>query len=90
MATYVGNSLLRSRRTIIRADYSPARHNALSQIAFDAGQKAVLTSCVLVNQSVLSRKRKSVGGDKAAKRKEEAMINVSRSPSFRRMDERSG
>lgn len=46
----------------------------LVQIAFDAGQKAVLTSCVLVNQSVLSRKRKKNGG---AKNREDAMINVS-------------
>ncbi|KAK4701309.1 hypothetical protein P7C70_g4930, partial [Phenoliferia sp. Uapishka_3] len=45
-------------------------------IAFDSGQKAVLTSCVLVNQSVLSKKRKKVGGDKA-KNREDAMINVS-------------
>ena len=30
----------------------------MSQIAFDAGQKAVLTSCVLINQAALSRKRK--------------------------------
>jgi hypothetical protein len=53
------------------------------QIAFDAGQKAVLTSCVLVNQSVLSRKRKKVGGDKA-KHREEAMINVSFAFGFER------
>lgn len=46
-----------------------------SQIAFDAGQKAVLTSCVLVNQAVLSRKRKKAGGDKV-KIRPDAMINV--------------
>ncbi|KAM0745900.1 hypothetical protein T439DRAFT_384525 [Meredithblackwellia eburnea MCA 4105] len=54
-------------------------------IAFDAGQKAVLTSCVLVNQSVLSRKRKKAGssGDKA-KYREEAMINCCFSFTIRR------
>ncbi|BGP54146.1 Transcription factor [Rhodotorula sphaerocarpa] len=31
-------------------------------IAFDVGQKAVLTSCVLINQSILSRKRKKAAG----------------------------
>lgn len=49
---------------------------SIRQIAFDAGQKAVLTSCVLVNQSVLSKKRKKPGQDKQ-KRLESAMINVS-------------
>lgn len=53
-------------------------------IAFDAGQKAVLTSCVLVNQTALSRKRKKsgAGGDRdrekeKARHREEAQINVS-------------
>lgn len=52
-------------------------------MAFDAGQKAVLTSCVLVNQTALSRKRKKAGGDREkekAKHREDAMINVSRFP----------
>ncbi|KAL8292011.1 hypothetical protein RQP46_001477 [Phenoliferia psychrophenolica] len=52
-------------------------------IAFDSGQKAVLTSCVLVNQQVLSRKRKKVGGDKA-KHREDAMINCCFSFTIRR------
>lgn len=46
-----------------------------SQIAFDASQKAVLTSCVLINQSVLSRKRKKAGANKA-KVLEDAMVNA--------------
>ncbi|KAM0789461.1 hypothetical protein ACM66B_000283 [Microbotryomycetes sp. NB124-2] len=38
-------------------------------IAFDAGQKAVLTSCVLINQSVLSKKRKKMAAAIAAANK---------------------
>lgn len=50
------------------------------QIAFDAGQKAVLTSCVLINQSALSRKVKRSGNKgerEKAKQREDCMINVS-------------
>lgn len=48
------------------------------QIAFDAGQKAVLTSCVLINQAALSRKRKKHGKEKDKNKiREEAKINVS-------------
>ncbi|KAK4054245.1 Transcription factor [Microbotryomycetes sp. JL201] len=38
-------------------------------IAFDAGQKAVLTSCVLINQSVLSKKRKKLAAAMASANK---------------------
>lgn len=57
----------------------------LPQIAFDAGQKAVLTSCVLVNQSVLSKKRKKApGSTDKHKRLEAAMINCCFSFTIRR------
>ncbi|BGP30704.1 Transcription factor [Rhodotorula toruloides] len=52
-------------------------------IAFDASQKAVLTSCVLINQSVLSRKRKKAGANKA-KVLEDAMVNACFSFTIRR------
>lgn len=45
------------------------------KIAFDVGQKAVLTSCVLINQSILSRKRKKAGADKR-KVPDDAMVNA--------------
>ncbi|KAI5479341.1 Zn(2)-C6 fungal-type transcription factor [Pseudohyphozyma bogoriensis] len=51
-------------------------------IAFDAGQKAVLTSCVLFNQTILSKKRKR-NADKN-KYKEEATINCCFSFTIRR------
>lgn len=51
-------------------------------IAFDVGQKAVLTSCVLVNQSVLSKKRKRQGNRQ--KNREDAMINCCFSFTIRR------
>ena len=46
-----------------------------AQIAFDSGQKAVLTSCVLINQSILSRKRRKAGADKG-RIAEEAMVSA--------------
>ncbi|GAA6003129.1 gluconeogenesis transcription factor RDS2 [Rhodotorula paludigena] len=52
-------------------------------IAFDVGQKAVLTSCVLINQSILSRKRKKAGADKG-KVSEDAMVNACFSFTIRR------
>lgn len=63
----------------------------LAQIAFDVGQKAVLTSCVLINQSILQRTRrkreragssktKSGGGTIA----EEALVNACFSFTIRR------
>ncbi|GAA6052425.1 hypothetical protein JCM3770_000235 [Rhodotorula araucariae] len=52
-------------------------------IAFDSGQKAVLTSCVLINQSVLSRKRRKAGADKG-KIAEEAMVSACFSFTIRR------
>ncbi|BGP38584.1 Transcription factor [Rhodotorula kratochvilovae] len=52
-------------------------------IAFDSGQKAVLTSCVLINQSILSRKRRKAGADKG-KIAEEAMVSACFSFTIRR------
>ncbi|GAA5976929.1 hypothetical protein JCM10908_005683 [Rhodotorula pacifica] len=52
-------------------------------IAFDVGQKAVLTSCVLINQSILSRKRKKAGADKR-KVPDDAMVNACFSFTIRR------
>ncbi|GAA5829385.1 hypothetical protein JCM11251_005029 [Rhodosporidiobolus azoricus] len=59
-------------------------------IAFDVGQKAVLTSCVLINQSVLARtrrKRERAGSDKtklAPAPPEEALVNACFSFTIRR------
>jgi hypothetical protein len=63
------------------------------QIAFDVGQKAVLTSCVLINQSILSRSQKrkrnqpstetTLGGAKK-KVPEEAMVSAAFSFTIRR------
>ncbi|GAA5972369.1 hypothetical protein JCM21900_003932 [Sporobolomyces salmonicolor] len=52
-------------------------------IAFDVGQKAVLTSCVLINQSILSRKRKR-SGDHKSKVPEDAMVSAAFSFTIRR------
>ncbi|GAA5868688.1 hypothetical protein JCM8547_003783 [Rhodosporidiobolus lusitaniae] len=55
-------------------------------IAFDVGQKAVLTSCVLINQSVLSRtrrKREKAGSSKT-KVVDEALVNACFSFTIRR------
>ncbi|GAA6019453.1 hypothetical protein JCM10207_001393 [Rhodosporidiobolus poonsookiae] len=52
-------------------------------VAFDQGQKAVLTSCVLINQAVLSRKRKRAGADKG-KVPPEALVHVCFSFTIRR------
>ncbi|GAA5884569.1 hypothetical protein JCM6882_005302 [Rhodosporidiobolus microsporus] len=58
-------------------------------IAFDVGQKAVLTSCVLINQSVLARtrrKRERAGSDKTkpAPPPEDALVNACFSFTIRR------
>ncbi|BGP14531.1 hypothetical protein JCM10213_005181 [Rhodosporidiobolus nylandii] len=61
-------------------------------IAFDVGQKAVLTSCVLVNQSILARrkKREKPGADAAKTSKasggppQEALVNACFSFTIRR------
>lgn len=64
------------------------------QIAFDVGQKAVLTSCVLINQSILSRSQKrkrnqltnETSNSTAAKKRvpEEAMVSAAFSFTIRR------
>ncbi|GAA5953252.1 hypothetical protein JCM3765_007453 [Sporobolomyces pararoseus] len=64
-------------------------------IAFDVGQKAVLTSCVLINQSILSRSQKRkrnqssseatmAGGGPKKKIPEEAMVSAAFSFTIRR------
>ncbi|GAA5903482.1 Zn(II)2Cys6 transcription factor domain-containing protein [Sporobolomyces salmoneus] len=64
-------------------------------IAFDVGQKAVLTSCVLINQSILSRSQKRkrnqqtteatiAGGGAKKKAPEEAMVSAAFSFTIRR------
>ena len=74
--------LYRNMATLVFSLFISIESNSrinMQQIAFDAGQKAVLTSCVLINQSALSRKVKRSGNKgerEKAKQREDCMINV--------------